>query len=252
MVAADQEPAARRPECDPHPSSIWGHLPDSSSQRALESGIKLSGDGRFSRAGSSEAIPTLARGLCHHAEMPQTIRDPDVTTIYASEAQWSSGALAQGRVVRAGSGVESGVPDVVDQDDLDLIVNQAFRGYHFAESFAAIHLFVRDGARSVIEKYDTYENHFRSRRQHVHPEKMALYTGAVSEEHRAVHHEICSHYRVQLPDLLVLDPNGSYGFAEVKGPTDGSIDREDQVGMRTCLGSRLGVRVEVISVLLIP
>ena len=41
-----------------------------------------------------------------------------------------------------------------------MIVNQAFDGYHFAEWYAAIHLFVHDGVRSVIEKYDTYDNHF--------------------------------------------------------------------------------------------
>ena len=169
--------------------------------------------------------------------MPQTIKDPDVTTIYASEAQFEHVArFAQGRVVRAGSGVESGVPDVVDQDDLDLIVNQPFRGHSFAEWFAAIHLFVRDGARSVIEKYDTYENHFRSRRQHVHPEKMALYTGAVSEEHRAVHHETALHDPGTTSDLLCstrMAPTHS-----LRSRTHGrSIDREDQVGMRTCLRS---------------
>lgn len=51
---------------------------------------------------------------------------------------------------------------------------------------------------------------------------------------------------------LVLAPNGSYGFAQVKGPTDRTINRKDQVGIRTDLRTRLGVRVEVISVILVP
>ena len=65
-----------------------------------------------------------------------------------------------------------------------------------------------------------------------------------------MHHEICGRRRVQLPDLLVLAPNGSYSFAEVKGPTDGTINSPEQVGMRNDIRSILGVRVEVISVTL--
>jgi hypothetical protein len=134
--------------------------------------------------------------------MAQAIRDHDITPIYASEALWSMWrASPKGESSALALEWTRQYPMLFDQDDLDLIVNQAFKGYHFAERFAAIHLFIRNGARSVIEKYDTYENHFRARHQHVHPEKMALYVGAVSEEHRAIHHEICSKWRVQLPDL---------------------------------------------------
>jgi hypothetical protein len=47
-------------------------------------------------------------------------------------------------------------PAIFDADDLALVVNQS--GYHFYEWYTAIRLFQRDGSRSLVEKYDTYEN----------------------------------------------------------------------------------------------
>jgi len=47
-------------------------------------------------------------------------------------------------------------PDVFDGDDLRLTVNQPKN--HFCEWFAAIHLFHREGARSLVEKY-VFQNH---------------------------------------------------------------------------------------------
>jgi hypothetical protein len=183
--------------------------------------------------------------------MADALRGGDVTSIYATEAlfrMWR--ASPRGETSALAAQWSRQYPGLFDQDDLDLIVNQACDGYHFAEWYAAIHLFVRDGARSVIEKYDTYENHYHDHRQKTHLYKISLYESAVPEEHRALHHEICSRHRVQLPDLLVLAPDGSYGFAEVKGPTDGTINSPKQVGMRNDIRSTLGVRAEVISVAL--
>ena len=79
-----------------------------------------------------------------------------------------------------------------DHDDLDLIVNQACDGYHFSEWYAAIHIFTWDGARCLIEKYDTYDDHYYGYRSHRHLEKVAIYENVASEAHRAVHHEICA------------------------------------------------------------
>jgi hypothetical protein len=101
---------------------------------------------------------------------------------------------------------------------LDLIVNQACDGYHFAEWNAAIHLFGRDGACSVMEKYDTWENHYLEHRRKRHLDKVALCERVVPEERRAAHHEICARYRVPLPDLLVLAPDGPTASPRSRAP----------------------------------
>jgi hypothetical protein len=177
----------------------------------------------------------------------------EATTIYTTDAlfrMWR--AAPRGQTSPLASEWARQYPRLFDQDDLDLIVNQAPDGYHFAEWYATIHLFVRDGVRCLIEKYDTYENHRLGRRHQAHGDKVALYESVVPEAHRAVHHEVCVRHGVQLPDLLVLGRDGSYGFAEVKGPTDGTINSPDQIGMRTDLRSELGIHVEVISVVRDP
>lgn len=103
--------------------------------------------------------------------MANALNGEDSTTIYATEAlsiMWrasprgESSALAEGCLQ---------YPMLFDQDDLDLIVNQACDGYHFAEWYAAIHIFTRDGARCLIEKYDTYDDHYYGYRSHRHLEK---------------------------------------------------------------------------------
>ncbi len=144
-------------------------------------------------------------------------------------------------------------PELFDDDDLVHVKKQATDGYHFYEWYAAIHLFQRDGSRSLVEKYDTYENHRLNHRRHKHRRKVAEYERAVPESQREILHEICSEFRVQLPDLLVLPIDGiSFAFAEVKGATDGTVNRKDQRGMRDAIWERLRVPVEIIAVRLLP
>jgi hypothetical protein len=144
-------------------------------------------------------------------------------------------------------------PELFDDDDLVHVQNQARRGYHFYEWYAAIHLFQRDGSRSLVEKYDTYENHQLNQRRQKHRRKVAEYERVVPESQREILHAICSEFRVQLPDLLVLPVDGiSFAFAEVKGATDGTVNREDQRGMRDAIWERLRVHVEIIAVRLLP
>lgn len=143
-------------------------------------------------------------------------------------------------------------PELFDDDDLDHVVNQAPLGYHFNEWYTAIHLFQRDGSRSLVEKYDTYENHRLNQRRKKHRRKVAEYERVVPETQRQILHEICSEFRVQLPDLLVLPADGtSFAFAEVKGASDDTVNRENQRGMRDAIWERLGLPVEVIKIRLL-
>jgi hypothetical protein len=140
-------------------------------------------------------------------------------------------------------------PQLFDEDDLR-IADGPQRLNHFAEWFAAIHLFHRDGSISLVEKYDIYENHRENRLQtNVHVRKMAEYKRVVPEEQRQVLHQIGSEFGVQLPDLLVLSRDGiSFSFCEVKGPGDGTLKRADQSGSRDAIRARVGVPVEIIKV----
>jgi len=113
-------------------------------------------------------------------------------------------------------------------------------------------LFQRDGSRSLVEKYDTYENHRLNQRRKKHRRKVAEYERVVPETQRQILHEICSECRVQLPDLLVLPADGtSFAFAEVKGASDDTVNRENQRGMRDAIWERLGLPVEVIKIRLL-
>jgi len=143
-------------------------------------------------------------------------------------------------------------PGLFDDDDLALAQGPQ-RKNHFCEWYGAIYIFQRDGARSLVEKYDTYENHLHNRLSKGHRRKVAEYERVVSEEQRKVLHEICSTFRVQLPDLLVISADGaSFSFAEVKGPTDNTLTRKGQRRSRNAIRDRLGVPVEIIKVLLVP
>ncbi len=143
-------------------------------------------------------------------------------------------------------------PDVFDVDDLKLAEGKQ-RQNHFAEWVAAIYLFERDGSRSLVEKYDTYENHRRGSISRSHRRKVSEYERVASEADRTVLHEIGKEFGVQLPDLFVISPDDrSYGFAEVKGPGDRTFKRPNQRGSRFAIRKRLGVSVEVIEVSLDP
>jgi hypothetical protein len=142
-------------------------------------------------------------------------------------------------------------PMLFDDDDLQL-AGGLQRTNHFSEWFAAIHIFQRDGSRSLVEKYDTYENHKHGRRSKEHRRKVAEYERVVPESEREVLHAIGSEFGVQLPDLFVVSADGmSFGFAEVKGPTDNSLNRPDQKGSRDAIRERLGVPVEIVKVRLL-
>jgi hypothetical protein len=107
-------------------------------------------------------------------------------------------------------------PQLFD-DDLK-IADGPQRGGDFWEWLAASHLFHRDGSISLIEKYDTYENH-RNNGLHrkVHSRKIAAVEQVVPQEQRHILHQIGSEFPVQLPDLLVVRYAAiSFSFCEMK------------------------------------
>jgi hypothetical protein len=50
----------------------------------------------------------------------------------------------------------------------------------------------------------------------------------------------------------VIHIDGSYSFAEVKGPKDGSVNHAGEVGMRNEIWKRLKVPTEVVLVRILP
>jgi VRR-NUC domain-containing protein len=126
-------------------------------------------------------------------------------------------------------------PDLFDPDDLRLTEKQPRN--HFSEWFAAIHLFHREGAHSLIEKY-LFQNH---------PRKVGLLATVLSRREREILDRVCSHYAVQPPDLLAFVPKTRrYWFAEVKGPGDRLAEK--QMKSHRTLTRELGVPVEIITV----
>ena len=126
-------------------------------------------------------------------------------------------------------------PDIFDRDDLRLAMNQA--RYHFCEWFAAIHLFHREGAHSLVEQY-VYQNH---------PAKVARMATLLSERERKTLDAIRVAHAVQLPDLFVFVPKTSrYWFAEVKGPRDHLSTKQSR--SHDAITRELKVPVEIIQV----
>jgi hypothetical protein len=124
-------------------------------------------------------------------------------------------------------------PDLFDENDLRLAGTQP--KYHFCEWFAAIHLFQRDGALSLVEKY-VYPSHSR---------KVALLDKRMGGAAHVRLDEICARSHVQPPDLFVFHPDtGCYWFAEVKGPRDRFS--KQQTASHQAINEELGVKVEVI------
>jgi len=126
-------------------------------------------------------------------------------------------------------------PELFDDYDLRLTVNQPRN--HFCEWFAAIHLFHRDGAHSLVENY-VFQNH---------PAKVARLATLLSGPERKTLDAIRDTYAVQPPDLLVFVPGTSrFWFAEVKGPGDRLSAK--QMRSHDALTHELGVPVEIIDV----
>jgi hypothetical protein len=126
-------------------------------------------------------------------------------------------------------------PDIFDQHDLRLTVNQPRN--HFSEWFAAIHLFHRDGAHSLIGKY-LFQNH---------RQKVARLASVLSVRELEILRKVCAECAVQPPDLFAFIPKtGRYWFAEVKGPGDRL--KPKQVKSHAELARELGVPIEIISV----
>ena len=144
------------------------------------------------------------------------------------------------RAVTTRQTVAPTVPRAIDEDDLWLTIKKGHWHYHFYEWYAAIHIFQRSGAISMVEKY-AYPRHRR---------KFKQYTSVLSQSQRDELDSIRRQFdNVQLPDLLVLPRDGSrLWFAEIKG-RDGLSEK--QVGCIEAIRSRLRIRVEVMRVKLI-
>lgn len=126
-------------------------------------------------------------------------------------------------------------PGLFDRDDLRLAMNQPAN--HFCEWFAAIHLFHRDNAVSLVEKYG-FGNHAR---------KVEMFRRLVPEKQRRMLRGIAEEFSVQLPDLFVIASDWvSYSFGEVKGP--GDRVQPKQADSHRAIRSRLGVDVEIFEV----
>jgi hypothetical protein len=126
-------------------------------------------------------------------------------------------------------------PDLFDAEDVHLTRSQPKN--HFAEWFAAIHLFQRDGLLSLVEKYL-----FKG-----HPRKQTLLNQLLTPARQSALREISNQCGVQPPDLLVYTSGlSAVGFAEVKGPGDRLRDAQ-RVSHRV-IEHRLELPVEVIVV----
>ncbi len=149
------------------------------------------------------------------------------TVIYCSRSLWSRWpGLARHWHRR--------YPRLFDADDLRLTESQPKN--HFKEWLAAIHVFRRDGAYSLIEKYNV---------KRAHPRKRPIFERLVSARQRSVLDAICSH--VQPPDLFVFRPGSTvFWFAEVKGEGEPTSDK--QIASHRLIERRLGVPVELIEV----
>jgi len=189
--------------------------------------------------------------------MTMTESGGPLTTIYCSQVVhdlWRESEL--GKNSELARQWRQQYPMLFSDDDLAQIVNQAsglrMKGFHFSEWYTAIYLFQREGSRSLVEKYDTYENHALNQKRKRDRRKAAEYERVVRDDHRQIHHEICSKWKVGLPDLLVIHTDGGYSFAEVKGPWDHTVNREPEVKMRNEIWERLRVPTEVVMVRLLP
>jgi hypothetical protein len=128
-------------------------------------------------------------------------------------------------------------PHLFDEIDLQLTQSEGHRSFHFVEWFTTLHLYQRDGACSLMEKYI-----FKS-----HERKVACCREVLTEQEWSVLNSLWYDDHVQPPDLFVVSREGtSYSFAEVKGPGD-SI-REPQEASHQRIIKELGKSIEVFEV----
>ncbi len=129
-------------------------------------------------------------------------------------------------------------PHLFDEDDFRCTRKQPT--LHFWEWFAAIHVFEREGAYSLVEKY-VYKNH---------PVKRARLASILSASQQDIFGAVLKRYHVEPPDLFVHVPGTRrFWFAEVKGPTDRLRDK--QAASHEAIESELGVPVEILRFTLI-
>lgn len=131
-------------------------------------------------------------------------------------------------------------PNIFDDDDLRITRRGRQRKLHFCEWFAAIHLFHRDGAQSLVQKY-VYER--------AHPTKYAKFLRLLGSERLDVLDAICERLHVQPPDLFVYQPDAPrFGFAEVKGPGDKLSGGQIQSHRQIAHEMRLPVEIIIVNI----
>jgi hypothetical protein len=124
-------------------------------------------------------------------------------------------------------------PQIFDLDDYRCTRRQAHK--HFWEWYAAVHIFEREGACSLVEKYDCAN----------HPVKADRLAGVLSASQIAFVKSIYYDYHTQVPDLFCYVPSsGRFWFAEAKGPTDRL--RPNQLAGHEALKREFGVAVEIL------
>lgn len=124
-------------------------------------------------------------------------------------------------------------PQLFDADDFRCTRKQHHK--HFWEWNGAIHIYKRDGAYSLVEKYDCLN----------HPVKIERLFGVLSESQVAFVRSIYYDYHTQVPDLFCYSAEtGRFWFVEVKGPTDSL--RANQVEGHRAIERELGVPVEIL------
>lgn len=128
-------------------------------------------------------------------------------------------------------------PQLFDEIDLRLTQSEGHSNYHFVEWFTTIHLFQRDAACSLMEKYI-----FKS-----HERKVARCRKVLTEHEWGVLNSLWYDDHVQPPDLFVVGRDGTADpFAEVKGP--GDVIRERQEASHRRIINELNTSIEVFEV----
>ena len=125
-------------------------------------------------------------------------------------------------------------PHLFDEDDFRCTRKQ--QHLHFWEWYAAIHIFEREGAYSLVEKY-VYKKH---------PVKAARLASVLTQNQIDTLNAICRRTHAEPPDLFVYLPGTHrFWFAEVKVPPDHV--RPNQAANHEAIERELGVPVKILS-----